>query len=474
MTAHVLLVEDDEDYINELRSILEAIGVSFQLTVATNREEARGHLDSTFFDFAILDLKIPTTKGALDLDPEHGKFVFHHARSVTPGTKLMVLTSSPSEDFFADLLAQKHDADIWGEGAKVNTVEFLRKMEIDKAPDVIAKVLTAIDALDAIELDLQSINLDTSQDRLVRIFAKRFGAMRCVVSKIGSGRSGAKTLRLQLFDGTGAPVRDVVAKLGSLEKMQDEDRRYEANIVLLNGAVTPRKMAMLEFGAGATAGLFYQLAKGHDESMFATMAKEDQRAAYGVAATAAALADWSDGKAQTTLSVADVRRTWVPNERAAALHAQFGLDWAADFEKRALQVRWCCVHGDLHGENILVAASGAVMVIDYGDVDASVASYDAVSLELSAVLQANQTISASWPTVEACRQWHDNSAYLAGCPMPEFISACREWAAKVAAGRREVAASAYTYLLRQLKYEDTDKTRILALLDGVRACMAAT
>ena len=474
MTAQILIVEDDENYVAELTAILNGVGVPVHITVAANREEARAHLDERFFDFAILDLKIPTGEGTLDLDPEHGKWIFHYARKVTPGTKLLVLTSSPSEDFIADLLTQKHDADIWGEGAKVDTVEFLRKIEIDRAPDTIAKVLHAVHALDVIELDLRAVNLDTGEDRLIRIFAKRFEARRCVVSKIGAGRSGAKTLRLQLFDASGAPIREVVAKLGSLASIQDEEGRYERNIVLLSGAVTPRKMAMLEFGAGPTAGLFYQLADGHDDSMFATMAKADEKAAECVGATAAALADWCKGKPETSRTVGDVRRTWLSDERAVALQAEYGLDWAHDFEKRVIQTRSCCVHGDLHGENVLVNESGAVMVIDYGDLDVSAVSYDPVSLELSAVLQENPTISADWPTEAVCRQWHDLDAYIVGCPMPKFIRACRDWATAVAAGRREIAACAYTYLLRQLKYSDTDKTRILALLDGVRAMMAAT
>lgn len=474
MSAHVLIIEDDEDYVAELSAIFNGMAASTQLMVARNRDEARALLDSEFYDFAILDLKIPTGDGTLDLDPEHGKFIFHHARKVTPGTKLLVLTSSPSDDFIADLLTQKHDADIWGEGAKVGTVEFLRKIDIDRAPDTIRKVVDAIHALDGIELEPRAVNLSTGEDRLVRIFAKRFGAMRCAVSRIGAGRSGAKTLRLQLFDGGGAPFRQVVAKLGTLDRIQDEDGRYEANIVLLNGAVTPRKMAMLEFGAGPTAGLFYQLAQGHDESMFAVMAENDERAEGAVAATAAALADWSAGKAETRRTVAEIRACWVKDETAKALQTKYGLDWAAEFEDKSLQTRWCCVHGDLHGENILVADADKIMIIDYGDVGISAASYDPVSLELSAVMQRNDTINSAWPNEAACRQWHDLDAYLVDCPIPRFIQACREWATAVAAGRREIAGSAYTYLLRQLKYSDTDKKRILALLEGVRACMAAT
>lgn len=474
MIPVVLIVEDDDDYVTEIRNILEELGTPVETVVARNRDEAHARLDSEFFDFAILDLKIPTGHNTLDLDSEHGKAVFHHARRVTPGTKLLVLTSSPSDDFIADLLTHKHDADIWGEGAKVGTVEFLRKIDIDRAPESIGKVIQAINALDGVEVDLRAVNLNLGEDRLVRIFAKRFGAMRCVVSKIGGGRSGAKTLRLQLFDGGGAPLPEVVAKLATLDRVQDEDGRYEAHIMLLHGAVTPRKMAMLEFGAGPFAGLFYHLVQGHDDSLFATMATEDARAAAAVVATAAALNDWSVGRQESRRTVREVRQCWVEDGKAAELQAAYALDWAANFEVRELQTRWCCVHGDLHGENILVDADGKIMIIDYGDVGHSAASYDAVSLELSAVLQQNATIGAAWPTDELCRHWHDLDAYLAGCPMPEFVRACREWALNVAAGRREVAACAYTYLLRQLKYQDTDKDRILALLEGVRALMNAT
>jgi CheY-like chemotaxis protein len=474
MTAHILIVEDDEDYINELSAIFKGLAGPSRLTVARSREEARTLLENEFYDFAILDLKIPTGEGTLDLDPAHGKFIFHHARKVTPGTKLLVLTSSPSDDFIADLLSQKHDADIWGEGAKVDTVEFLRKIDIDRAPETISKVVDAIHALDGVELQLHSVNLSTGEDRLVRIFAKRFGAMRCAISTIGAGRSGAKTLRLQLFDGGGAALPEMVAKLGPLDRMRDENARHDANIVLLSGAVTPRRVAMLEFGAGPTAGLFYQLAQGHDESMFAVMARDDARAARAVVATAEALADWSTGKTETRRTVAEVRSCWVKEEAAKDLHAQHGLDWAAEFEGKLMQTRWCCVHGDLHGENILVSNAVGVMIIDYGDVGFSAASYDPISLELSAVLQQNGTVSSAWPNEATCREWHDLDSYLVDCPIPGFIRACREWSRTVAAGQREIAASAYTYLLRQLKYSDTNKERILALLEAVRACMAAT
>lgn len=472
MTAHILVVEDDDDYISELQRILDDAGGPIQSTFVTNRDDAIAQLDCAFFDFAILDLKIPTALGTTDLDPDHGKFVFHHLRKVSPGTKILVLTSSPSEDFIAPLLAQKHDADIWSEGARVDTVEFLKKLQIDEAPEKIGKVVNAIHALSDVELQLGGLNLSVGEDRLIRIFAKHFNALSCSVHSIGAGKSGARPLRLQLFDQSGALIREAIAKLGELPKMQDEDARYDANVVLLDGAATPRKMKLLEFGAGAMAGLFYQLASGHDASMFQTMAAQDALAAKAVAATAEALAGWSNGRNQERRSIASIRKQWVSDEQAAVLHKQFELDWAAEFESREIQTRWCCVHGDLHGENILVSPEGNVLVIDYGDVGPGSAGYDPVTLELSAVLQENPTLGPKWPTTDACRNWPDLEVYLDGCPMPEFIRACREWSDSLTVGKRELAACAYSYLLRQLKYSDTDKDRILALLEGVQVCWA--
>ncbi|WP_228766244.1 response regulator [Pelagerythrobacter aerophilus] len=152
MTAHILVVEDDEEFVSELKKIIAGVDGPTLPTFVTNRDDAVAKLDSEFFDFAILDLKIPTARGSLDLDPEHGKYVFYHARTVSPGTKILVLTGSPSEDFIAPLIEQKHDADIWGEGAKVHTVEFLKKYQIDQAPEKINRVVAAIRALSDIEL----------------------------------------------------------------------------------------------------------------------------------------------------------------------------------------------------------------------------------------------------------------------------------------------------------------------------------
>lgn len=474
MIAKVLVVEDDDDFVAEISAMIQEASSTAQVIVARGRQRACELLATDFFDFAILDLNIPTQEDALDTAPEHGRYVFHYARSVSPGTKLFVLTSSPSEDFIADLLQQKHDADIWSEGSAIATVEFLRKLDIEQAPAKIHKMLGAVEALSDVELKVNGVNLQTGQDRLIRIVAKRFNAVRCVVSPIGSGKSGAIPLRLQLVGADGRPIQQIVGKLASHEKVRDENARHDQYVVLLDGASTPRKVHMHEFGAGATAGLFYQLADGYSASMFAMMAENDGNAAIAVSAASMLTARWSMGDAEVRMSIADIRRCWVKDAKATDLVERYDLGWATAFESKVISTRWRCIHGDLHGENILVSEDGRAVMIDFGDVAHSAAAYDPVTLELSAVLQENAMQSSDWPTIAQCKVWNDIDSYLENSPIPEFIRACRNWASDSAAGPREIAAAAYCYLLRQLKYPDTDKDRIIALMDGARAMFDAT
>ena len=77
--------------------------------------------------------------------------------------------------------------------------------------------------------------------------------------------------------------------------------------------------------------------------------------------------------------------------------------------------------------------------------------------------------TGDWPSLDQASEWGNLDTYLIGCPYPDLVRECREWAIGVAAGQREIAASAYGYLVRQLKYDDTDKDLTLSLLSGVRA-----
>ena len=60
MTIHVLIVEDDDDLIEEIRNIIDALPGESEPKIARSRDEAFAQLEVGFLDLVILDLKIPT------------------------------------------------------------------------------------------------------------------------------------------------------------------------------------------------------------------------------------------------------------------------------------------------------------------------------------------------------------------------------------------------------------------------------
>lgn len=468
MTLHVLIVEDDEDFVEELREMIEALPGGGIIRFAGSRDQAFAMLEDRFLDLVILDLKIPTVNGALDADPEHGYAVFNRVRSTAPGTPIFVLTGSPAEDFIQDLLANQQQIDIWSEGHKTGTIQFLKKYNIDECPKRLTPIAHAIERLSDVEVERAGIVLTMAEDRLIRIFAKKFQGVRCVVSRIGgSSLSGARVVRLRVTDHQGVQVHDAVAKLSTLANVLKEGDCYDNRIARLAPAATPRKLATLEFGAHALAGIFFGLADGFTESAFDIAREFPERCESMIQSVETAVAPWTDGVPETRRSITQIRKRVLKDEQLERIRDTFDLDWIQDFEGREIQARWACSHGDLHGCNILVSPEH-VALIDYGDVGDGPASLDPITLELSILFHPDAPSMAAWPSNEQARAWGDLDVYLANCPFAQFVRECRAWALRVAAGNREVAATAYSYVVRQLKYKDTNKERALALLDGIR------
>lgn len=471
---HILIVEDDEEFVAELRQVFAELPGSVDIKIAGSRGAAFELLDKEFFDLVILDLKIPTIEGALDADPEHGHAVFAHSRTVAPGTPIFVLTGSPAEDFIPAMLKQQQQVDVWSEGRKVGTIDFLKKYKFDECPAMLSPIAAAIHGLSDVEMDSGGVNLTLQDDRLIRIFARKFGGAHCKVSQIGGGLSGAKVVRVRVTNSGGARVHDAVAKLGSPADVRDEGSRFENLVSRLDPGATPRKLATLEFGAGALAGIFYGLAEGFESSAFDVALRQDGRAAGAIKGVEAATKRWNDGVPQSRRMLRDIRQRVLGDDALTAILGKYPIDWARDFEAAQIQTRWSCIHGDLHGSNVLIAPDGSAVLIDYGDVGDGPASLDPVTLELSLLFHTQRVDLGGWPSLKQARQWGSLPTYLEGCPAAEFIRACREWAIRVSAGNREIAASAYAYLMRQLKYDDTNKDLALALLDGVKSFYDAT
>jgi hypothetical protein len=336
-------------------------------------------------------------------------------------------------------------------------------------------IATAVNLLSDVELDRGGVNLTLRDDRLIRIFAKKCGGTRCQVSRVGGGLSSAKVVRVRVTDSGGARIHDAVAKLGSLDEVRDEGDRYDNFVMRLDPRATPRKLATLEFEAGALAGIFYGLAEGFEASAFDMARYQDGQSAKAIKSIEAVTKRWTDGVSETRRPVRCVRQRVVSDDGLARVTGEYPINWVTDFEASQIQTRWACIHGDLHGSNALISTDGcSAVLIDHGDVGDGPASLDPVTLELSLLFHPQRLDMGGWPSIEQARQWGSLEAYLEGCTAAEFIRECRRWAARVSAGNREIAASAYSYLVRQLKYDDTKKDLALALLQGVKSFYDAT
>jgi Ser/Thr protein kinase RdoA (MazF antagonist) len=80
------------------------------------------------------------------------------------------------------------------------------------------------------------------------------------------------------------------------------------------------------------------------------------------------MANWLEDVAESRRTIREVRQRLLSDEEQIEVLRNFPIAWASDFETREIQTRWSCVHGDLHGINVLVASHGRAVLIDYGDV----------------------------------------------------------------------------------------------------------
>jgi CheY-like chemotaxis protein len=475
MAIRVLIVEDDEDFVEELKLVLGTLDGPPEVTVARGRNTALDHIEKEFFDLLVLDLKIPTADSALDANPAHGRLVFNNALKLAPGMPIFVLTGSPAEDFIPELLEGARQIDIWGEGCEVRTVNFLTKSKFAESKDKLSPFAAAVARLSEVEFERGDTDLGIEDDRLVRIFARRVGGVRCIGSLIGGGLSSAKVVRLKVTGTTGARIHDAVVKLAPIHDTRDETKRFDSHISRLDPAATPRKLQTLEFGAKARAAIFYGLADGFEFDAFDICTRAGNLPATLVKNVKEATRNWWDTLGETPKTIREIRRRLISDDDLRQATAPHSILWINDFESKQIQTRWCSVHGDLHGGNVLSTKKGDCVLIDYGDVGDGPACLDAITLELSTLFHPKHPLRGTgWPTAEQSNNWADLHKYLGGCPAVNFITACREWALSVAAGRREVAAGAYAYLVRQLKYADTDKDLALALLNALHIWFMST
>ncbi|MCX4104764.1 response regulator [Aeromonas hydrophila] len=463
----ILIVEDDLEFVKVITGIFNRIFSGVSITVCGSKESAISEIEDKLFDLMVIDLSIPVSDLVQNESPVHGHTVFTTARVAAPGTPVIVLTGSSSEDFIESMLSMSGNNDIWGGGEPLPLVTLHKKHNLDSFPVVLKKYTNEILALREIELLRGSVKLSDAEDRLIRIFTRRVGGVLCDISEINGGLSGAHVFRLIVTDHHGNPVVDSISKIGSINDIKDEGSRYDRYVLRLPPAATPRKYPVLDHGAKDMAGVFYGLADGYTENAF-SIRTVSTHATQVVASIEALFENWSVDN-QNRKTVSDVRRRLIDDANYVKVVNKFSLDGLDELESSYIQVRWGCVHGDLHGCNVLISNENSPILIDYGDVGDGPSCLDPITLEFSLFFHHDSPLKGmTWPTEQQSLNWSNLDSYLIGCPYPDFIRACREWTMRTAAGERDIAATAYAYFVRQLKYQDVNSSLALSLIEGAK------
>lgn len=462
---NILIIEDENDFVEEIKNKVSLLCREPIFTVAPFVEIACKYLNEEFFDLIFLDLKLPTAEQAMDSDPQHGRDLLDFTRSVAPGTPVCMLTGSSAEQFLPEMMALNHQVDIWGQGRTLSLIGFQPKHRVNRLDEFINPYISACDAACDVELDT-NFDLDIRVARLVRTFTSSVGGVFCEVRKLSGGLSGALVLKLTVKDGSGAKIHDSIAKVGSHTHIQDEVDRHDRYILRLEASATPRKVAVLNYGAKDKAGVFYSLASASDSTGFSILPNGSKQV---IDAITDSLKRWSDAATQRRVTIASIRNSFISDEQFSEVRKLIRHEWIDGFERNKVQVNWGCAHGDLHGLNVLLSDALAPVIIDYGDVGEGAVSKDPITFELSTFFHPDGPLRDSvWPTEDEALLWGQQEFTKGGNPAEEFFESCRQWAEAVAAGKRERAAVAYGYLIRQLKYPSCNVERVNQLLAGAK------
>jgi hypothetical protein len=470
----ILLVENDMPVVTILKDALATYS-DVEIDIAHSRDSGLALVEQNHrdYDLAIFDLQVPTADGELDEHVDYGMYVFVRLGEVAPGTPRVVWSGKATMAAMRELMDIQKQEDLFGDKTDRRMIEFFPKDDLRECVAHVEGVVSELRTLGDLPWSWGVARADPGDmvKRVVNIFVRRVGGVVVQAMRLGGGFSGSEALRLEVRNENGALVALVVAKVGSHADVLAELDAYETYVapMLPPGKYTPYVDRVIA-GADGLAGAFYTLAEEYTSPLFEALRLDGEGAAKTVEVLRENLANWREGAPQERKRVGDIRRMLLRDDVMNDVAGHLSGDWQ-NLETQEIWVRTAPCHGDLHGLNVLVDPNGVPMLIDFGEVMRAVASLDPVTLELSVILNPNSPFVGIWAGGDPAR-WADAEAFYENCPHASFMRACREWAYANAAEDREVAASAYAYCVRQLKYPDVDHPLAAALADA--ALNAAT
>jgi CheY-like chemotaxis protein len=451
----VLLVEDDEDQADILTNVLAIKSAPIQVVLARSRDSAIDELSRQFFDFVLCDLKIPTVDGGLDAALEHGIDVQRHISEAVSGTPSYFFSA-----FGSELVIGQHvipfaaQGDPFMTGSQRPMLDVRSKIEINRVVDELVGMASAVDAIEQVSIESDA-DLSETEARLIKLVAYHDDAVVAQVEVFPEGLSEARTFKVNASGKDMSPRLRAAVKVDVLANLASEELGFSRLASVLGSQVMATQAFVVREGADGLGAIVYSLATDH-VSLFRIIAEDTARALATLQALRGELdSRIGEGPAQDA-SVLSIRRLFLSDDEARTLYPP---DLGIDFDKvesKTVAVRYCILHRDLHGANILVDADGRPLLIDFAAVVDGPASLDPVLLEMSLVFHpyGRRVLGSPEELVES--DWTDQESYCAAVPSSEVASFCRDWAYEVAGSEGEVLAVAYGWALRQLMYEKSN------------------
>ena len=462
---NILQVEDDKEWFERVVKPALINAGACQVFHAVNHDEALEILHKEFIDYLIIDLAIPINRESPTPDINNGLSLATHIRKNFAGTPILILTGQSTEEAVESFIENLPVTTFW-DGNQHHIVKVKKKKNLDTVIETLSSTISELSSINAIELMSNRCELDRHEKRSVQLFAKHNNAIGAEINAISEGLSSAKVLRITLLNSNGLPFHHALAKIDSHKNIDIEDINFRSNISKLPVGSFPILLNSYYAGCGSKKGIFYQFATDYKSDYFDLVVKNQEDTIEVLERLKIILNHWIQNKQMKQITVKDIRRKLCSDVKFETIQHELasidGID-VNTFEKNQISAYSCIQHCDLHGKNILISEDKHPIIIDYGDVNEQSSDIDIVTLELSQYFHPSIRERFS-PSIELFENWFNDDYYLKNSPTPEVSNFLRDWKSDSSFMNRQYIVSVYSYAVRQLTYDGTNKNYAKALI----------
>lgn len=177
---------------------------------------------------------------------------------------------------------------------------------------------------------------------------------------------------------------------------------------------------------------------------------------------------WSTARKVSRVKIGEIRRAKLNDADFNKLATQYDIEDIKGIEDISVNIFESCIHGDLHGGNVLVNQTGTPILIDFGDVGFKYTGLDPITLEMSLIFHPDCVVSEISHEIRPfIKNWPNIDQYCQENPFKEVIKYCRDWAYDISGDDKSVLAAGYAFALRQLKYDTVSADETIVLIKRI-------